>query len=417
MENGDQSWCALAAAVTADPNVVTGKDPGECHLLVTKWVWDLESPAVLLIDDYGKVSTPQLDLALAEAVAVTPRLQTVVASRAFSVMTGPVVASRFHTLVLTEKELRARIPPLPPKASLAVLRKRGEDLRELLTISSPLVGEVMTVSWLLGPLPKRAIARILGKRPREIRAVLTQLEQAGLVRREQAQGSTVYAVLPELGPVLEANSALLESMNADTLRRRYAIALASEEPLTALRVLIQLRDLHNADQIARTYFADLLRNAKPLAKLLDSLGLSTLRRFPVTLALFLAASVGAKSTTIEEAVVLAVDLRERLTAELEGYGAATMGSDSSSRMPVDLHTMLMAADRLLGNWDSALASAIYLESRLAEEDRRVGMAGRSGYGPDERNLPLIYLQISLTGFLAGDSTLAERASCTLTHGS
>lgn len=410
-------WCAVREAVkeqltgAARAALDLRSPDDDCLLYVEAWAHDLLRRTVLLIDSYQSATSPEMDLALAELLENHPHLSAVVASTAFIVLGGPVVAARVPTTIINVDEVevdgtQSAGPAVPEKETKvsAETFALGEEVAQLRTAERAAVRALS----LLGPTSLSVLCSLLELPAAQCMEVLSGLERRGLVKRWRTEGRTIHSVGSVASAALETAGLALEGEEAQDLRVRHALHLAAEDPVTALGLLVQIGNVEASDQVADDHFPVLLAAGARTHQLLADLELEELRKAPMLLGLRTHLAIQHRLEPIEDAEVLASLLRAALLASEEPQ--KKVPGRVGSGLPVDRQAVLMGTERALGNWNEALRHAAELEVRVAEHDHH-DLFHRQGNPPDEiLGLPLLCVQVGLTALLGGQLDLALRCT-------
>lgn len=424
VEDADGFWCAIQEAAQAEQSKkervssVAARRRGECHLWVETWAENLSQRTVLLIDSYQTVTNPEMDLALAGLLEAHAHLQAVVASRAFAVLGGPTVAARLPITVIDVDEVSFDGAGETSADALSVgrgtlagasgkLSSEGELKEELVALSEE-ERAVVTALALLGPTSPTILCPLLDLSLARCIAATRELQRRGLVKRWRTGGRTIFSVGAAANEAIKHGGFALKGVDAEDLRLRHALQLAAEDPMTALALLAPTRNLKAGDQVADAHFPTLLAGGRRTHDLLADLDMEELKRAPMLLGLRLHLAVRHGLEPSEETRPLARLLRCALLSMEDPQ--ERLPERPGSSLPVDQQGLLMATERILGNWDEALRHAAELEVRVAEHDHHDLFQRESGPLGDLSGLPLLCFEVGLTAMLGGERSLALRCT-------
>lgn len=396
---------------------------------------ELTGPMVLVIDDWHRVSSVEVDTALAGLVEHRPQLSLLVLSRRFAALAGSPIAGRMnvqswsaHDLAFTpdevaqmivgERKIGADRAGLVHKVTggwpLAVqslarsvsspehLRERplqaamqafAADIAHAATVSlSGQARELLQLLALSGGCDTVGLAEIRGGSEAEVLGPLAELEQVGLVCRGARAGYLPVELHPAIAACLRAQ--VRQEIGDDAVREvqlRAGRVIAAQDPVAGLRLLAEHGDLDVMQEVLASDFALLLEQREHAQGLLNRFEFDALEAYPMLMAarLILAYSDPA----VPQATIEAWQVK--LRAGVRRYEGERGPS------PVLLQAMLCATERMAGNGAEALRLASDLERQFAE--RSSMSQGNNGRPPT-----LMHAVLAYTGLASGDLGLADR---------
>lgn len=436
-------WRAIREAIAGVEVCDEHTTPGAGRLVVAqeraaaqREITGLTEPTMLVIDDFQRLTRPQLDLELSELPELNVNLHLTVLSRRFAVLDGPLVAAR-STVTLLDGDYFA--------FSLAEVRELGErmgitgntlldemhedaagwpyavrlmlhavaggatqaDLRALMDrfafdyaarALTPLGLRALYAAALCELISVELISETIGLAYAETAAIVDSMSELGLVVRQWYPGGARIRCHPGFAQSLEWRARReFESHEIRDLRHQHAIEVSHDEPVFGIRSLISLRAFDDASRALVAVFPEQLGADCEAIEPLHRVPLEALHDFPILLGAHLLAENHRGSVTAEEAMELRRALR---SAVLD----APYAEDPQRFLPAQ--AMLLAAECLEGN-PEILPHARELARRL--ETEYAAVAGVRGDTQLHRALPFIHSTVAAAALTAGDLDLAARA--------
>lgn len=422
-------WCRVAEKLHGDGAEAAFKS-NLCRNAVLEWLKTLVSPVVVVFDDFHEVTSPRIDEQLVRLLERSPDVFVVVAGRRFDLLDNPLLTSRLDSLVLRSQDIAfaddevAKLPGIEKlledseiaekltrlkgwPAALDVILASVTDssgtfdrhrLRQYVynVVGDPISKKVLAAAIFLGGVSKTTLAGGLGLHDEEVGESLSALQSSGLLEQGWESARELFAAHPALtDEELWISGADIDATAKERLIVANAHEVASDDPLRALRLLLKMGMLHEADRLAVRHFARLFTFPAETLKLLAELPADSASDAPTLTGLLLLVERSSQSVPRNQVQNTAKRLREAVLPLIEESGPA----DAEI-----VHLALLAsAERILGNWEAALTCARQLELRLSEHRYVSYWEGWSA-------LPLMYSVASLAGTLAGDLAMAERAA-------
>ena len=218
------------------------------------------------------------------------------------------------------------------------------------------------------------------------------------MKRRRGGGQSAYSV----GPCTKAalgNVDTVDGEEANAVRRRYALLLAAEEPVPALELLMSLGDFEAADRVARVHFSAIVAGGDQVLQMLGSLQSKDSMRAPILHGL---RGYLAVQQRVQPGRYLK-ELAESARAKLLSFDDPLERQDGhpGTGLPVDMQGLLMAAERVLGNWDEALFHGYNLEAKISEHDPHDLFGEGAPPHATHSALLLLYFQVAVTALLGG----------------
>lgn len=390
------------------------------------WVDGLESPALAIIDDYHSVSTATSDWELVRLLQSNPNAHLVISGRKSMLLDTPAVTGRLDTrilrasdLALTEEEVERwadRLGVDKDDRAWRVLRaangwplfvfealqtaSEGEPAGELLRLvaerleSSERTRRIVRLLMLTKGTLASVVREATGFSREDVRATLGGLVESGLVSMGWGAGNPRYVPHPLLSSVFPGKDdgpAGDEQELLDLAITLEAKVNAQVDPVESLRKVLERGLTAAAQEVARTHFLQLVREVEEVWPLVQEITLEDQFQAPALGGLRLYIGYTDQKTSRETLRSWAADLKIVVAKLQEKRGEADLESA----------VLRLAADRVLGEWSSAVRSAKALEEELQRLPRRSG-------GGKWTLVPLMYEAIGFTGLLGGDLELAER---------
>lgn len=430
IEDSEGLWKALCEELdTGRDKLAAGEGSGRAKRRVEAWVESLCSPAVIVIDDYQNVTSPELDQELFELLLSSVHLFAVVSGRTFARLDTPLVTAQIETRMLTVEDLafsEEEIPQLPgfsvtrdrsatrealmqmrgwPLASRVLLDPHLENSEKnasfkLLAhldriVPDPATRKVLLLLSVGGETSEKVLVEISGVPPLQLQPMLTRLLELGLVEQTWRSGKSFYSPHPAFltAKSLQNWGELTESEIAMTIRSQTQ-DMAQYDPVGAFSLLMRKGMIADADQLALFYFPQLILKPTVVYPLVADLDLELMEDFPLLLGL---------------RAIFAQPIQSVSAQELDRIATAMVASvrkmfpPGEVKIDVRHHSILIAALRLLGQWDEVEKHSLQLEARLAEQKF-------VSYWKGQSSLPLMYSIVALTGLMTGDLELAKRTS-------
>lgn len=391
-----------------------------------QWALSLDTPALAVIDDYHTVSTVFTDRALVRILQSNANSHLVVSGRRSALLDTPTVTSRVDTRILKAKDLAFDASEVAAwvenvgfeegKENGGLLRAvngwpifvnettshdfeiaRGKSLLRSLVSSLSASSNTRQVARLLmlsGGMSTAVIGEVTRLPEEDVQAGLEGLVESGLVRMGWRSGVPHYAPHALLFAVFGAEKdSEEEETNIDLAVALQAEEDAQEDPVGSLRKVLEYGLFDTAQELAQAHLLRLLGCSDEVWPLVRDVSLPDQLKAPALggLRFFIAyADQRVDWETLrswaEELKVVALEIR-----------------DETGEALIDSSLLGLAADRVLGDWTSAVESALTLEEELLKSPRRIG-SGKWSF------VPLIYEAMMFTGLLGGDLDLAERAA-------
>lgn len=394
------------------------------------WVQNLQGPTKLVLDDASAGGAPGLlEVAtdMAALAKMSPHLQIVVAGRPGGVgQWGVSSAALFH--LLTEADLRFSDEELLELAELRGVDGAARDAagaafgdwpggiaavfagarageanfgldRVAATLyeveRDALAQELFTLAAQVPALRPEPLAQALATDKERVRGGLAALTSEGILFRGRDESGETYTLWPGLRPYV-MNTALPSTTGRKNLelRRLHALAVEKADPGGALQQLLSLKRFDDATNLAQRNLDRLLADEDRTLATLRTVALRQLEPYPTLLLCRLILERPHQTIPIDTVEALAATLRAALT---EGRSTA------SDYVYGALGAMQIAAERMLGLWDSALSLSRELHQFL----------DGPAFAQDEQKAlqsPIPHAVISLAGLLGGDLELAQRAA-------
>lgn len=389
----------------------------------------LPEGTIVVVDDYEYATSFEMDQALVEVLEQVPSLQLVVLTRRSTLLASPLATSRVGTsmlqaneLLFTEgesEELARRLGasplveghnldaellgwPLGTQAMLFSLRNERSWEQSEVALAGRLyegAGDRLSrqVLTAVAKFPGVSVGHLSGALDipeRRIWSTLQDLAESGAVqgvsRSERRSGQVAPAVR---GPLAERVAQTWDQQRLRALIASVAVSQMGEDPVSALELLLEAGRLEQAEELASQHLTQLLDASYRSLPALRAVPPESLCDYPM---LLMVRVIVERADTSQPIAVV-----EELAAQLRQASIRLLAEESGSQRSVQ--SMLLAAERAVGNWDSAAALARDLLSRLTDMDPE-----ETGVPP--RRVEINYSVISLTGCLTGDFELAGQAS-------
>ncbi|WP_025134381.1 LuxR C-terminal-related transcriptional regulator [Leucobacter sp. PH1c] len=431
---------ALAGAEVCDEHAVSGAGRlivAQERAAAQREAAALTAPTMLVIDDFQRLTRPQLDVELSELPELSSMLFLTVLSRRFTALDGPLVAARSTVALLSgdyfafsREEVRELAERLGitggrliddmhedaagwPYAVRLMLHAIGSgatqtDLRALMDrfafdyaerALTPLGLRALYAAALCELISVELLSETIGLPYAETAAIVDSMTELGLVVRQWYPGGARIRCHPGFAQSLEWRARReFESHEIRALRHQHAIEVSHDEPAFGIRSLIALRAFEDASHALVAVFPEELGPDCEAIEPLHRVPLEELHRFPILLGAHLLAENHRGNVTAEEAAALRTALRAAV-------GDGPEESDPQRFYPAQ--AMLLAAECLEGH-PELLPHARDLAHRLEVEYAAVG-GGARHETQLHRALPFIHSTVAAAALTAGDLDLAGRA--------
>lgn len=399
---------------------------------VERLISAIDTPTMLVLDDYHNVTSAQLDPDLAALLSLNAQISSVVISQRFFVLDGPLVTSQ-----LSVTHIDADALSFTPKeiGELAALRDIGPDIATDfvwdMTQGWPLAVSVALDELSRGAAPKEieaALARFAdhhlevigitgakrvfyvvvlcenisvemltgtaGVGPEQNADALRALEEQGLVKRVWFASGARYRCHP--GFVGFFRRPALREIGRDAairLQRVHALNLSLDDPDAAITQLLELSEYDAAARLLRTNFLTAMEPSTRFLEAVQRVPLAEIKDHPVLNAAMLLRSMADPLTPPA--------MLDRIQAQLRESAIKEIVSGSNENMVVSL-AVLVVAERLRGAGEESLRLARDLERRI------LGIEDGS-LAPMRQTMSFIHAVIGFAGIVNGDLQLAERA--------
>lgn len=398
--------------------------------VVERMVSGLRRTTVLVVDDYQRVTGPQLDLQFAGLLRLSERLHLVAISRRFEVLDGPLVTSQTTATVLQEKDLAFTLEEAHAFAELAGLQRpdlvarlhefsRGWPVAMRLTVQQLAEGagdrdlaaqlsrfvtqhiegvsdesrRVLSASALCEGLGSDLAAEALGLPAERCTAIMRELGELGLVSQTWYPDTIRLSCHPGFVRTLRARAEQeFGAAGARRLRYRHAVDLSRDEPIRGVVQFLELGELDRASRVLARRFLEAVDADTGLLGPLRRLSVDELRGHPVLVGARLLLEMGDLRSAGGTIDALHRLLRESSRGRL-------LQADGELLIPT--LSMLVVAERMRGDGSEALRLSRDLEQRLAVASEQTTTAL-------SRSMSLIHAVIALAGLLGGDLELALR---------
>lgn len=390
----------------------------------------LRRPIALVIDDYERVTSGELDLSLARLLERSDRLYLAVLGRRFTALDGPLVSSRVgvtllsgEQLSLTEHEsvalaalygvvdleyiaqlhrrahgwpvmMRTMLQRLSegagPRDSARTLAVFGRQLLDEMT--APGARRALLGAVLCPGISVELLAELIGEEPEGAERTARELCERGLLQESFWEHTTRYrchdGLAGPLGPL-----ALQEfGDDARAIRLRHAADLGRDDSPAAAMQLLDAEEYDGVSRLLARYFLEILHPGSGVIQRLQRIPDQTLRGYPVLIgaALYL---VGPEHETPDQRTEqLHQWLRTSIRSELR---------EGNYEQNIAAIGLLLVAERMRGDGAEALRI-----SRDAET--RIGQVPEGRLSSYRFTLPLLFAALGLAGLVAGDLELGER---------
>lgn len=421
---------------SADPRPAEAR-PAEARSddreIVERLVGALADRTVLVLDDYERVTAPQLDLDLAELLSHSPLLSVVVVAARCSVLDGPLVTSRVtvshidaDALAFTREEvaelasLRGLDPETVPETlwlmtqgwPVAVSLALGElaagssacELeaslgrfadQHLELVGHPAARRVFYSVVLCKDLSVEMLMGIAGATAEQNKAALRAIEDRGLVRRGWFKTGARYRCHPGIARFFERPAlAGIGGEAATKLRRVHAMNLSLDDPDASITQLLELGDFALAERLLAANFLTVIEPSTRFLEVVRRIPLDELKEYPLIGSVLLLCSMSDPHTA-----PVALD---RMHVQLRESALGALMSDASPVVMVTSLAVLIVVERLRGAGVESLRLARDLEQRITR-------VSDGSLAPLKQSMSLITAIIALTGVVNGDIALAERS--------
>lgn len=393
------------------------------------WEYQAAQPTTVIIDDYEFLTNPDVDRAVAHLLEGSENLRLVVLSRKATLFDTPLVTSRLRVarlraadLEFTEEECDALAQmrgvggtpsqwrlldnvgrwPLGVQAAFSSV-VRGVDEAHCATAladgvyrragSRPRL-QILTAAARFPGVRVRTLARAMEASEVQVGRYRQALEEKGALRLngdgEGGVGEPLEATVPYLSGQAEQ---VWDAKKLGYLSEMMALEEEQDDPASSFRILMQDLRLDLAAEVLNRNFAVIVD---------DGLTLQALREVPVErlggYPEILMCRVILERADTSQPVAAFDDLVRRLHDSVR-----TSMVTADGRRMLTLQAYLIAATRMLGNWEEALLLGRDLMLRLGELDLTVS-------DPHLRIVAPMYLEVARTAYLSGDVALAREAA-------
>lgn len=449
-------WRLLAHALGGEDD--TPRRDSSWRSRLEQVVATLTEETVLVVDDYHRVTEPDIDLDLAGLLSISSHLHSVVVGWRLTSLDGPLVTSRFATTHITVRELaltweeteklalihrRQGCRGLPelfdavqgwPMPICSVLSRSLEDAPDEPNGCAPLLSVFVDdfLRLALCPSDRRLLFASAVCPGVQVRALVESLD--GIVERgdgpaqqddgrtpgltqmnPEHQGLASATKMRDLGLVLqvppydafrischpglaiEIRRRAEDALSSQELRRlklRYAHELEDLDPVSAFALLLELGDYDSAGSLAQRRFHDLVAQGPRTTEVLAGIPLESI--------------VGSMGLTGLRVMLRAYDtslsvmsLKELLAQFRSNARREAQRKDTGFQLQA--LNALIEAEMLSGDVEVAWRLALDLERRLSDTtNKRRSLSSEA--------LTLLHTTIALAGLLNEDWRLEERHS-------
>ncbi len=387
-----------------------------------RWAKKLTEPTILVVDDYQKVSSLDVDGAIIRLIEGSPNLRVIVAARRIYSLGNPLATRGFSVNVLRRQDLQFNHDET--MELLAKYGMRSDCLADGILDDFggwPLAGAVLARMSLEGSAPQLASQQLatdlerLVIEPIDRRVLYAIATSRGLYREplsdefEQSADQVHHSLqrLEDLGlvrPAYESSlarivclPAVAEAVLADPpdkwgwedsaqLLRRSGRALSRSSPLDALKLFMEAGDLIEAEALAKRYFRSLLAGGVQALDILRAVNTDALSDHPTLLSLLLVLESATPSVPAATVKATAQLLRDHA----EERALAAQGEDMTIAAG-----WLALAFRTMGSWEELQRVCADLTAFL-DPERIEPAVGQW------RSIPLVYASLSQSSLLLGN---------------
>ncbi|RGE19812.1 hypothetical protein [Leucobacter sp. wl10] len=435
---------------------------------VRELINDIEQPFILVLDDYHRVTDAENDQLIAALAECNPLLTFVVVARRVRVLDGPLVTSRAPVRVFGPRELVFRpaesrelaellgvddesLPaalheadgwPLAVRAALGPVSAAGEaaldpepgepspraesldPLAELsrfalnhLEIVSETGRHALFAASLLDAVSFNQLEEFTGAPVPQLRDTVHQLLELGVLVAVSHGTGTEFRCHPAVRAAFAMRSerSLSAEQRARLLHGR-AVELERTDPFTAFKLYSSVGDHDRAELVLAHHFIAMTDRFDELIAYLRAAPEPVLGDHPAFTAARLLLETGDSSvptSTLEHILeLLRTGVRRRL-ADPPSSTADGVAPEVPDELRVPTIAQKMVVSRLLGDLDTARASARELETRITStqpldfEDTTSSPLGPNPPEPVNGPLEIYYREIALTALALNDTERAR----------
>lgn len=388
------------------------------------------SPTTVIIDDYGGITTFDIDQQLLQLLETNPGLRVVLLTRKRTTLTNPLATTRVRVTLLdavdfefTDGEVSALEQqllqgahprteemtvgvgrwPVAVHAGLLALQQGSSptqfaaDLAEGLLKVTPdlLAAQILVASARVPHVAIQNLADTLGFTQSQVRSSQQSLQELGAMKPAEAAGSNLGLPPPSTVPFLITQAGQLwdkESL-ADLLELT-ARQHEAKNPGQAFRSHVEEGRIAQATEVLRHNFMTILDEGAGTISVLRTVPLELLDDHPE----MLMAPVILERTDNAHPIEAVEELAARLRMSVRNAMAAA----TEQRMLL-LQIFLVATERMLGNWEEARRLSIDFMKRSTTPGLRPTKKASD-------HLATMYSVVALTACLMGEEELAREAA-------
>lgn len=427
----DDFWGVLAAGL----GIHEDEDSLQVMEDISGFLSELTEPLIIVIDNFEYATKPSLDIELVQLLDCSPFVQLVVSGRRSSTMMSPLVTSQYAASIMTAPDLSftpeemrelaqvyrrvssGRIEsfgqsvggwPLPIQVACAGSGPASEKMTAIVAEYLAWAGEGAGLKILLEialcpGISRDALATIeCGGREASPQAVLTMdanlrdvcdaLEDQGLLIKLTTPDAARYTCHLGLKQVLSKTAEEYFSQSErQLLLRTYAANVEDHDAISSLRTWLALDAIHEAEQVARRHFVQLILDTEKMREVFDGVPDRVTENY--------AALDGLRFMIDQEDPRLGWELkRERMARRRISMRGLLNGDDPGGVLIAE--ASLMSAEAMLGN----VAEAGQLARDL---DRRMSNLAVSGASEQLAMSALLRTLIAYAATACGDFEIAE----------